>query len=324
MPLSVSLTWQDADLSQFVSADRSLNVVTTGTLNLSGALRAPQDFSGSLRMTRFDVRRDEGHVELAEPVSVRLDKGRFHIDSLVVTAAGSRLSVAGEGRLPDQLDFDMRGEGDLVLLEVIGPPFHSARGQFGVTAHIEHSAPSGWKVRGEANLRNAALDLGLPVSFTDTNGEFALLGQDVVVQHLAGRVGGGRFRVTGKILLRHGPELSWSLRDVGLTFPEWLEERVSGEGQVMGTWQDLTVSGDVEVLNALYDKKLELTGLIPWFKEQITPAPRICPTRYRRAARSAYPCARRFVRRQQHSEGGTVGGSADRGHRHQPVVGRHG
>jgi autotransporter translocation and assembly factor TamB len=277
LPLSVALTWQDADLSQLVSADRSLSLVTTGTMTLSGALRAPQELSGSLRVTRFDVRRDEGHVELAEPAQVRLDKGRFHIDSLAVTAAGSRLSVAGEGRLPDQLNLDVRGEGDLVLLEVIGRPFYSARGQFGVTAHIEHSAANGWRMRGEANLRSAALDLGLPVSFTDTNGEFTLLGPNVLVQHLAGRAGGGRFQVTGEIHLMQGPALSWSVRDVGLTFPEWLEERVSGKGQVQGTWQDLTVSGDIEVLSALYDKKIELTGLIPWFKEQITPAPRTGP-----------------------------------------------
>lgn len=277
LPFSVALTSQDTDLSQFVSADRSLSVVTTGTMNLTGGLRAPQDLSGSLRMTRFDVRRDEGHVELAEPVQIRLDKGRFHIDSLAVTAAGSRLSIAGEGRLPDQLVLDVHGEGDLVLLEVIGRPFYSARGQFGVTAQIEHSAADGWKLSGEANLRNAALDLGLPVAFTDTNGEFALRGSTVLVQHLAGRAGGGRFQVTGEVHLRHGPALSWSLRDVGLTFPEWLEERVSGEGQVHGTWQDLTVSGDVEVLNALYDKRIELAGLIPWFKEQITPAPRTGP-----------------------------------------------
>ncbi|HVO23413.1 MAG TPA: translocation/assembly module TamB domain-containing protein [Candidatus Margulisiibacteriota bacterium] len=277
LPLSVAVVWNDSDLSQFVSVDRSLSVVTSGSLNVSGALRAPQDLNGSLRMTRFDVRRDAGHVELAEPVQVRFDKGHFHIDSFEVTAAGSRLSVAGEGRLPDQLNIEIRGEGDLVLLEVIGQPFYSARGQFGITAHIEHSVADGWKVRGEANLRNAGLDLGLPVSFTDTNGEFLLLGSNVLVQHLAGRAGGGRFRVTGIIRLPQGPELSWSLRDVGLTFPEWLEERVSGEGQVQGTWQDLTVSGDVEVLNAVYDKKIELNALIPWFKEQITPAPRTGP-----------------------------------------------
>ena len=130
---------------------------------------------------------------------------------------------------------------------------------------------------GQANLRNAALDMGLPLSFTDTNGEFALLGAKVLLQQLAGRAGGGEFHIGGKIHLVHGPELSWSLHDVGLTFPAWLEERISGKGRVDGTWKVLTVSGDIDVLNVLYDKKIELTGLIPWFKEQITPAPRIGP-----------------------------------------------
>jgi len=162
-------------------------------------------------------------------------------------------------------------------LEVIGPPFYSARGQFGVTAHVGHSAGGGWTLRGEAMLRNAALDLGLPVSFTDTNGEFELLGEKVLVQHLAGRAGGGEFHIAGKVHLVHGPELSWGLRDVGLTFPDWLDERISGKGHVEGTWKVLTVSGTIDVLNALYDKKIELSGLIPWFKEQIKPAPRISP-----------------------------------------------
>lgn len=279
LPFSLALAWHDTDLSKLVSEDRSLAVVTTGAATFSGAVRAPEDVTGLLRVTRFDVRRDEGQVELAEPVQVRLDKGRFHIDSLVLTAAGSRLSVAGQGRLPAELDLDVQGDGDLVLLEVIGPPFYSARGQFGVAAHVGRTVAGGWTLRGQANLRGAALDLGLPVSFTDTNGDFALLGSNVLVQHLAGRTGGGRFHVSGKLRLKHGPALSWSLHDVGLSFPQWLEERISGKGTVQGTWQDLTVRGDIDVLSALYDKKIELTGLIPWFKEQITPAPRIGPPR---------------------------------------------
>jgi autotransporter translocation and assembly factor TamB len=277
LPVSLGLVWQDTDLSRFVSEDESLGVVTSGALNLTGSLRMPDDLSGSLRVTRFDVSRDEGRVAVVEPIQLRLDHGRFHIDSLALTAAGSRLSVAGEGRLPAELALDVRGEGDLVLLEVIGRPFYSARGQFGVTAHVGHSAAGGWTLRGQAMLRNASLDLGLPLSFTETNGDFALLGQNVLVEHFAGRTGGGDFHIKGKIRLMHGPALSWSMHEVGLTFPQWLEERVSGKGTVQGTWHDLTVSGNIDVLSALYDKKIELTELIPWFKEQIAAAPSIGP-----------------------------------------------
>jgi autotransporter translocation and assembly factor TamB len=277
LPFSLALAWDDTDLSHFVSEDRSLSLVTTGALNVSGAVRAANELNGVLRVTRFEASRDQVHVEAPQPIQIRLDHGRFHIESLDLTAADSRLSVAGGGKLPAELDLDLRGDGELGLLELIGPPFYSARGQFGVTAHVGHSAGGGWTLRGEAMLRNAALDLGLPVSFTDTNGEFELLGEKVLVQHLAGRAGGGEFHIAGKVHLVHGPELSWGLRDVGLTFPDWLDERISGKGHVEGTWKVLTVSGDIDVLNALYDKKIELSGLIPWFKEQIKPAPRIGP-----------------------------------------------
>ena len=169
----MALAWHDTDLSHVVSEDRSLSVVTTGALNVSGAVSAPEDVRGALRVTRFEVSRDQVRVEAPQPIQIRLDHGRFQIESLDLTAADSRLSVAGGGTLPAELDLDLRGDGELGLLEVIGPPFYSARGQFGVTAHVGHSAGGGWTLRGEAMLRNAALDLGLPVSFTDTNGEFA-------------------------------------------------------------------------------------------------------------------------------------------------------
>ena len=277
MPFSLALAWRDADLSRFVSADRSLSLVTSGAVTLSGAVSNPDDVSGLVRVTRFEVSRDQVRVDAPEPIQVGLERGRFHVDALQLVAAGSKLSIAGEGRLPADVDLDVHGEGDLVLLEVIGPPFYSARGQFGAAAHVAHNALERWTLRGQANLRNAALDMGLPLSFTDTNGDFALQGAKVLVQRLGGRAGGGAFHVTGEIDLRHGPELSWSLHDVGLSFPQWLEERISGKGRVEGTWQVLTVSGDIDVLSVLYDKKIELSGLIPWFKEQITPAPRIGP-----------------------------------------------
>jgi autotransporter translocation and assembly factor TamB len=97
------------------------------------------------------------------------------------------------------------------------------------------------------------------------------------IDQLSGRAGGGEFTLGGSLDFDHGPAVSWSLHEVALTFPEWLEERVSGKGRVEGTWKDIVVGGDIEVLTALYDRRIELTALLPWFKEQLTPAPQIEP-----------------------------------------------
>jgi autotransporter translocation and assembly factor TamB len=274
-PYTLAVQWNDADLTKLLSDDASLVVVSSGALDLSGAVRSLQTSSGSLQVRRFDLRRDQAAVSAPQPIRVVLDRGQFRIESLALSADGARMSISGHGRVPAEIDIDVAGEGDLVLLEVVGRPFYSARGQFDVSAHVARSPAAGWRLRGRASLRNAALDLGLPVSFTDVNANFGLRGNNVLVEHLAGRAGGGEFSVAGRVHLRRGPVLTWALRDVSLSFPEWLEERISGNGRVYGGWKSLTVSGDVEVQNALYDKRLELTALLPWFKEQVAPAPRV-------------------------------------------------
>ena len=119
---------------------------------------------------------------------------------------------------------------------------------------------SGWELRGQATVRDVALDLGLPVAFTDTNGTFSLAGSSVHIDQLSGRAGGGEFSIGGSLDLNRGPAVSWSVHEVSLTFPEWLEERVSGKGQVDGTWKVITVGGDIEVLNALYDRQHRADG----------------------------------------------------------------
>ena len=277
LPYTTTVTWRDTDLASVIMADASLHVTTTGTLSLAGSLRVPTAPSGQLNVERFVLSRDQGQIAAPEPIRIDLDHGRFRIGALALAAQGSRVSVSGEGTVAGDLDLDVRGDGDLVILELIGGPLHSARGAFAVGAHIVHRRPGGWELRGQATVHDAALDLGLPVAFTDTNGAFSLAGGSVGIDHLSGRAGGGEFALGGSLDLNQGPAVSWSVQEVSLTLPEWLEERISGKGQVQGTWKVMTVSGEIEVLNALYDRRIELAALLPWFKEQLAPAPQLGP-----------------------------------------------
>jgi autotransporter translocation and assembly factor TamB len=277
LPYTLNVSWHDANLAHIIAADQSLVVLTSGECTLAGSLRAPVGPTGSIQVSRFEVQRDLGRVEAAEPIRIDVEAGRFHVRSLVLAAHGSQVTVSGDWTTSGDTDLNVRGDADLVLLELIGPPFQAARGQLAGSAIVRHHAESGWDVSGQATLRDAALDLGLPVAFTDSNGTFSFAGGTIGIEQLGGRAGGGEFSVAGSIDLNSGPNVSWTLRDVALTLPEWLEERIAGKGQVQGTWRVLTVTGDVEVLNALYDRRLELADLLPWFKEHLTPASSIAP-----------------------------------------------
>lgn len=276
-PYTLGVRLHDLQVAEPLSADPSLRVTVTGALELTGSATAWATPNGTLQITRFEARRDEYRVAAPEPIRLDVEDGRFRIRSLILEAQGSRLSASGEVTTSGQCDIQARGEGDLVLLELIGRPFHSARGQFTVMAHVRRAPESGWDLGGRAQLHDATVDLGLPIAFTDTNGNFSLSGSSVRVESLDGKAGGGQFHVDGTLSLDRGPNLSWKLQDVGISTTQGFEARVGATGRVEGTWKAIGVDGEVEVLNALYDKNIELADLLPFFREQIKPAPRTQP-----------------------------------------------
>ncbi len=276
-PYTLGVRLHDLQVAELLSADPSLRVTIAGAVDLTGSAAALAAPNGTLQITRFEARRGEYTVMAPEPIRLDVAGGRFHIRSLILEAHGSRLRASGEVTTAGQLDIEARGEGDLVLLELIGRPFHSARGPFTVMAHVRRAPESGWDLGGHAQLRDATLDFGLPIACTDTNGSFSLSGSSVRVENLDGKAGGGQFHIDGTVSLEQGPNLSWKVQDVAVSTTQGFEARIGATGKVEGTWKIIGVSGEVEVVNALYDKNIELADLLPFFREQIKPAPRTQP-----------------------------------------------
>jgi autotransporter translocation and assembly factor TamB len=230
-----------------------------------------------VRITQLEVRRDQYEVKAQEPIRIDVTGGRFVIHPAVLVGPSSQLKLGGELALSGEVDLQARGAGDLVLLELIGKPFHSAQGQFNVSVEVRRDVASGWNLSGQGQIREGVLDLGLPVAFADVNGDFLLGGSRVQIVTLDGKVGGGRFHVDGTVSPDEGPNLSWQLQDVAVSTDQGVEAQLAGKGQVQGRWRLLMVSGDVEVLNALYDRNIELKDFLPSFKKQLTPAPQTTP-----------------------------------------------
>lgn len=276
-PYSLAVRAQELQLARLLAADPALEVAVSADINLSGSLKTWATPNGTLRITRFETRRDQYAVAAAEPIRLDVEEGHFRIRSLVLAAAGSRLTASGEVATSGQCDIQAQGEGDLVLLELIGRPFNSARGRFTVSAHVRRSPGAEWDLSGQGRLRDATLDLGLPIALTDTNGNFTLGGSRIHIDNLDGKSGGGQIHVDGDVDLSAGPALAWKVQDVVFSTEQGLEARLAGSGTVQGTWKLLTVNGDVDVLNALYDKNIELVDLLPSFRAQIQPAPRTQP-----------------------------------------------
>lgn len=276
-PYTLGAHLRSLEFGRLLSNDQSLTAVATGDIDLKGSMKDWATPNGTVRITQLEIRRDQYEVAARQPIRIDVTEGRFLIRSMVLAAPSSQLSISGEIGLSGQVDVQAQGEGNLVLLELMGRPFNSARGLFTVSMQVRRQPTSGWNLGGQAQVRDTALDLGLPVAFTDVNGDFTLAGSSVRIVNLDGRAGGGQFHVGGTLSLDEGPNVSWEIQEVALSTSQGLEAQVSGVGQIQGTWREIAVGGNVEVLSALYDRNIELTDFLPFFREQITPAPRTKP-----------------------------------------------
>ncbi|MBI4515701.1 MAG: translocation/assembly module TamB domain-containing protein [Deltaproteobacteria bacterium] len=273
-PFTLHGRWQLADAAPLIARDGLLRVETAGSLRLAGGLSSPADLGGELLVPVLNVERQAYRVQATEPIVVRGEHGRFRISSCSLAGEGSRLQLAGEITTAGVAELRVEGGGNLALLELVALPVKSALGEFAVAADAQRSAAGTWQLRGSASLQDAALDVGAPLVFTNTNGRATLAGSRIRIEQLEGKAGGGGFGVSGAVDVNRGPEVSWTIDQVALTLAEGLEARLSGHGSAGGPWAALRLDGSVEIVDALYDRDLQLTDLFPWLKEQILPAPR--------------------------------------------------
>jgi autotransporter translocation and assembly factor TamB len=276
-PYTVNAQLRGFQLGHVISSDESLQAAISGDVELNGSVKALARPSGTVDITQLDISRGQYRVSAAEPIRIDASDGRFSVRSMVLAAPSSRLSVSGELTTSGNVDLTARGEGNLVSLELIGQPVSSARGEFTVAVRIRRRPESGWDLSGQGQVRDTTLDLGLPVAFTNVNGDFILSGSSVRIEHLDGKAGGGQFHVAGSVSLNDGPDITWKLQEVSVTGRQGLEAEVSGAGRVRGTWKTVAVSGDVEIISALYDQNIEITDFLPFLREQIRPTPRTKP-----------------------------------------------
>ncbi len=271
--LRAQAAWTDAELGPLLSDDPTLRLATSGSLELSGPLSDPLRMDATLVVPSLAVQSGTFEVKATEPVRVLGKNGVFSIESFQLAGNGTQISIGGTATAEGALNLTARGQGSLQLIELIGDPVQSARGQFDFAIDAKRPASGHLELSGQLSLQKAALDVGLPFGLTRTSGLIELQGPRIRIADLSGRIGGGTFQVGGSIGLQQGPDLTWQVKEMSTGMVPSLEHELSGHGAVTGTWTDLTVSGEVEVLRALYDKRIEITDFLPSFKRELAKAP---------------------------------------------------
>lgn len=267
---TLDLKSTEADLSPVIFDGNGAQLLVSGELRLAGELSDILKPSGSGRVSRFRLIRDEHLVEQASPFLFDIASGLLHIRTMPLQYEGGRLDIKGELSTSGSMHLLAHGQGDLVLLELFDLPLVAARGPFWVRGGATFSPGAGWRLEGEGGVQDGMLDFGLPVAFTRVNGNLVLQEDAIRIGQLEARAGGGRFEVAGAILLDDGPRLEWRARDVGFSAADGFEIKASGAGKLDGPWENAELSGSVEIIKALYDRNFEWADILPLLLDQLS------------------------------------------------------
>lgn len=272
-PFTVAGSWEEANFSRLLTSGDETYVGGSGSLRAAGRLSAVELLDGELRFDKLQIVNGPFEIDSSRPGGAECRRGECNVD-LALAGSGTEIEARGTIAASGALRLAVFGRGDLRVLELAGSPVQAADGEFDLDVDVKRTSGGALDVAGGLRVDRASLDVGAPFAFSRVTGRFTLAGTSVRVDQLDGRLGTGTFSVGGGVDLRRGPNLSWTLDDVGGTLAPSLDVEIAGSGDVRGSWRHLRVDGRIDVERLLYDRDIELTDFLPSFNAALADAPR--------------------------------------------------
>lgn len=270
-PFAVDGEWSATNYAPLFGGGADLRIVSAGTLQLVGRLAALDQLDATVRLQSLGLEHGPYGLATERPALLACRRGACVLDELALRGPDTELRARATFTSSGAVHVTLTGEGDLRVLE-LSSAVESARGRFAVDAEIRRDGGR-WDLSGQMTVADAGLDVGAPVVITRANGRLTLAGTTVRVDQLAGRMGTGDFAIGGALDLSHGPDLTWTLTNVGTELMPSLEVELSGRGVLDGSWERMRVSGEIDITRLLYDRNVELSDFLPRLNRALAPPP---------------------------------------------------
>ena len=238
----------DPFLESYLHGHVTGHSAVAGDLLLEGPLRDPQRLSLAGNLT--DVYAELQKVKLRNdgPIRFNLSESAVKFDSFHIVGENTDLSGSGTAMLSGEhaLDFQARGKVDMHLLQNYDSDLTSSgtlTGAARVTGTLD--AP---ELRGSMEIQNGALaDINLPNALSEINGTFLFSQNQITVQRLNARTGGGTVAFTGHAEIAGKQvnfDLTASANDVRLRYPPGVSSTADAELHWTGSSSGSQLSGD--------------------------------------------------------------------------------
>ncbi|HEX4996759.1 MAG TPA: translocation/assembly module TamB domain-containing protein [Terriglobia bacterium] len=240
----------------------------SGVVGLEGqiSVSAPRldSIEGRATVTQLDIIAGGVQFHQTEQGEVALARGELTVRKFALSGPETTASVNGSvNTRTGSLSLDLRADTDLRILEGFIPR-SNASGHIDSQVAIrgDYRQPD---MNGFVRLNDAQLQLfEPPLLVSDLNADVRLSGSRFQIQRASGDLNGGALDLTG------GGEISRvglsnvaiqaSLMGTQLEYPEGLQSEIAARLSLSGSMPNLTLAGNVEVLDALYRQNVDLRG----------------------------------------------------------------
>ena len=248
----------------------------TGLIGMSGQLKlnAPRldAIEGKATVNQFavDVRGVEVHQ--TQEGEIAFENQIASIRNFNLEGPETKASAGGTVNLATgSINVDVEADTNLRILEGFIPRSTAfGRIESKVTIRGNTQMPD---MKGFVNLADAEIQIEEPsLLFSEVNARIDLNGSRLQLEQAAGNLNGGRFSLTGGTgVSSQGLEnasIQVYLEDTTLQYPKGLQSGVTADLALRGSSPDLSLTGDVRVLDALYREDVDLSAQV--FR-QLTP-----------------------------------------------------
>ena len=238
-----------------------VTVVADGSMTARGKGLDISSLSGKAVFQRLSLIIGDFRMDNESDASLSLDNGRLAVTSLNFIGPGTRIGVSGRADLMKEIDLTLKGTANLSLLKLL---YHEVEHAGGV-ADVKLTIKDDWKnpdLAGELRIQNGEIKVqDIPQRFTAVNGRIVLSQGRIVADSLTGGLGGGTMNVSGRAQLAGTSLQEFSVKaavdNVTVRYPEGLTSTLSGALYYDGDRSEQTLSGDITIKRARYDKRIE-------------------------------------------------------------------
>ncbi len=241
-------------------------LIADGNLSARGNGMDLSALSGTASFKRLGLVMGDYRIDNDGEAALTVQAGRLSITALNFKGPSTKIAVTGGARLMKDLDFSFTGTAHLSLLRILYREVEHGDG----TAEVKLTVQDAWKnpeVAGELRINNGEIKIkDIPQKFTALQGKLTFGQNRIIVDSLNGQTGGGTLSASGWAqlvgLALQDFSFKTSFENVTVRYPEGLTSTLSGDLYYDGGVSEQSLTGDVTIKRARYDKRVEWKSML--------------------------------------------------------------